>query len=156
MKKYLVFISMLSFLISCQEDVKFNNPSFQGVKDNVFWRAVDSKAILEANGGLTIEAYSRNEVITLKTTSALPQTYFLGNSTSKRATYILTEADGTIIFSTGIGFGDGQIVITEYDELGRTVSGTFKFNAVNSSNNPFAGEFLNFQQGIFYKVPLVQ
>lgn len=151
-----MFLGLLSIMVSCQEEVKFNNPAFQGVKDNVFWRAIDSKAILETGGGLTIEAYSRNEKIILKTSSSIPQTYFLGNSTSRMATYILTETAGVIAFSTGSGFGDGQIVITEYDQVGGTVSGTFKFNAVNSSNNPLAGELLNFQQGIFYKVPLVQ
>jgi hypothetical protein len=50
------------------------------------------------------------------------------------------------------GEGNGQIVLTEYDPINRTVSGVF--NAENSSNNPLEGTNLNFQQGVFYKVPI--
>lgn len=155
---------MLFSLVSCTEDVSFNNPSFQGLKDNVFWRAVESKASIAANGSLTIEAYSRSEVITLKIplpTTAVKQedesshiSYFLGTTTAKTAKYVLTDKDGTITFTTGLGVGDGQIAITDYDEVNKTVSGTFKFNAENTENNPLAGPILNFQQGVFYKVPL--
>jgi hypothetical protein len=141
--------------MSCQEEVKFNNPSFQGVKDNVFWRAVATTATIGSTGSLTIEAYLRNEKVTLKTTSTLAQTYFLGTSTSKTATYAITDdATGTIIFETGFGVGDGQIIITEYDALNKTVSGTYRFNANNTSNNPLAGPTINFQNGVFYKIPV--
>ena len=66
---------------------------------------------------MTIEAYTRNEKLTLKTTSTTAQTYPLGTSTSKTATYVLTDANGTITFATGLGIGEGQIVITEYDAV---------------------------------------
>jgi len=154
MKKLFLFVSILFAFVSCQEEVKFNNPSFQGLKDNVFWRAVESKALLASNGSLTIEAYTNDEKVILKTTSTIPQTYFLGTSTSKTATYILTDANGSITFSTGFGVGDGQIVITEYDAVNKTVSGTFRFNAKNVNNNPLGGPTLNFQEGVFYKVPV--
>lgn len=154
MKKQFLYIFLLFAFISCQDDVKFNSPSFQGQKDNVFWRAIDSKAILAANGSLSIEGYTRNEKLTLKTTSTTAQTYPLGTSTSKMATYVLTDANGTLTFSTGIGKGDGDIVIEEYDAVNKTVTGTFKFNAVNVNNNPLAGPILNFQYGHFYKVPV--
>lgn len=154
MKKQVLYILLLFAFISCQDDIKFNSPSFQGQKDNVFWRAIDSKAILAANGSLSIEAYTRNEKLTLKTTSTIAQTYPLGTSTSKMATYVLTDANGTITFSTGIGIGEGQIVIEEYDAVNKTVTGTFKFNAENVNNNPLVGPTLNFQYGVFYKVPV--
>ena len=154
MKKYFLFSILIFGFISCQDEVKFNIPSFQGQKDNVFWKAIDTKAILEANGSLSIEGFTRNEKLTLRTSSTIPQTYFLGTSTLKTATYVLTDTNGTITFSTGFGIGDGQIVITEYDEVNKTVSGTFKFNAENVSNNPLAGPVLNFQYGHFYKVPV--
>jgi hypothetical protein len=154
MKKRILFMIVLFSLVSCTQDISFNNPSFQGLKDNVFWRAIESKASIGANGSLTIEAYSGNEVITLKTTSTTAQTYFLGTSTSKTAKYVLTDKDGTITFTTGLGVGEGQIVITEYDAVSNTVSGTFKFNAENIDNNPLAGSVLNFQQGVFYKVTI--
>jgi hypothetical protein len=154
MKKQILFIVLLFAFISCESDVKFNNPSFEGQKDNVFWRAVDSKAGLAADGSLSVEGYTRNEKLTLKTTSTIAQTYPLGTSTSKTATYVLTETGDPITFSTGIGIGNGEIVITEYDAVNKTVSGTFKFNAENIDNNPLAGPLLNFQYGVFYKIPV--
>ncbi|MFV8325749.1 DUF6252 family protein [Flavobacterium sp. ZS1P14] len=155
MKNYFLFIVVIFSLVSCQEDVSFNSPSLQGVKDNVFWRAVQSKATLASDGSLLIEAYTRNETLSLKVTSTNAQTYFLGTSESKKVTYVLTDATGGLItFSTGFGIGDGQIVITDYDAVNKTVTGTFKFNAENTYNNPLAGPVVNFQQGIFYKVPV--
>ena len=154
MKKQILYISLLFAFVSCQEEVKFNNPSFQGLKDDIFWRAVASKATLSSNGALTIEAYTRNEKVTLKTNSKIPQTYILGTISSITAYYTLTEDNGTITFSAGNGFGDGQIEITEYDAVKKTVTGTFRFNAENFDNNPLFGPTLNFQQGVFYKVPV--
>lgn len=154
MKKHFLYLLLFTALISCSTEVKFNSPAFEGQKDKVFWRAVDSKATLAANGSLSIEGYTRNEKLTLKTTSTTPQTYILGTSTSKTATYVLTDASGTITFSTGIGIGNGEIVIEEYDAANKTVTGTFKFNAENINNNPLAGQILNYQYGKFYKVPV--
>ncbi|WP_413999944.1 DUF6252 family protein [Flavobacterium sp. W1B] len=62
------------------------------------------------------------------------EAYLLGASTSKMATYVFSDASGTITFSTGINIGNGQIVITEYDAVNNAVSGTFKFNAENIDN----------------------
>ena len=78
----------------------------------------------------------------------------MGTSTSKTATYVLTDATGTVTFATGFGIGEGQIVIEEYDAVKNTVSGTFKFNAENIYNNPLVGPVLNFQYGRFYKIPV--
>jgi hypothetical protein len=154
MKKQILFIVLLFALISCESDVKFNNPSFEGQKDNMFWRAVDSKATLMANGSLTIEAYTRNEIVTLKTTSTTTQIYPLGICTSNVATYVFTDASGTVTFLTGNGIGNGEIVIEEYDAVNKTITGTFRFNAENVNNNSLAGPLLNFQYGHFYKVPV--
>ncbi len=155
MKKYLLFVFVIFSLVSCQEDVSFNNPSLQGVKDNVFWRAVQSKAAVASDGSVLIEAYTRNETLSLKVTSTSAQTYFLGTSNANKVTYVQSDATGSLItFSTGFGIGDGEIVITNYDAVNKTITGTFKFNAENTYNNPLAGAVVNFQQGVFYKVPV--
>jgi hypothetical protein len=154
MKKQFLYLFLFIAFVSCTDEVKFNNPAFEGQKDNVFWRAVDAKASISTGGSLIIEAYTRNEVLTLKTTSTTAQTYPLGTSTSKMATYVLKDANGSITFSTGIGVGNGEIVIEEYDAVNNTVTGTFKFNAENIYNNPLAGPILNFQYGHFYKIPV--
>jgi hypothetical protein len=154
MRKYILFLITLFTLISCQEDVRFNNPSFQGLRDNTLWRAVDSRATITSGGTLTIKAYAANEIVTLNTTATKVQTYVLGATVSNSVAYVYTDAEGSITYATGSGFGDGQIVITEYDAVNKTVSGSFRFNAKNTSNNSLGGFFLNFQQGIFYNVPV--
>jgi hypothetical protein len=156
MKKQFLYILVLFAFVSCQDDVKFNSPSFQGQKDNVLWRAIDSKVILAANGSLSIEGYTRNETLTLITNSKNPGTYILGINNLNTATYVLEDSNPKITFKTeaGIDGVDGEIVIEKYDELNKTVTGKFKFNAVNVTNNPLVGPFLNFQYGRFYKVPV--
>lgn len=153
MKKYFLYSIILLCFISCEEDVKFDNPSFQGVKDNVFWRAVSSSAAA-SNSGVVINAYTRNEVVTLKTNGTTAKIYELGVSNAISASYVLSNAAGTIDYATGAGVGDGQIVITEYDATNKTISGTFRFNAENTLDNPLGDPILNFQQGVFYKVPI--
>lgn len=153
MKKLSLIIIVLFAFISCQEDVRFNNPSLQGMKDNVFWRAVESKATV-ASGSLLIEAYTGTETLTFKLASTAKKNYFLGIDNVNTVSYVLADPGGLITFSTGFGIGDGQITITEYDTVNNTVSGTFKFNAENTDNNPLAGPLVNFQQGVFYKVPV--
>ncbi len=156
MKKHFLFLIVLFSLFSCQEDVKFNNPAFQAMKDNVFWRAVQSRATVNSGGALVIEAYTATEVVTLKTNSTAVNTYYVGTSPTNTATYVYTDPQTkeTITFGSGFNVGDGQIEITEYDQVGKTISGTFKLNLVNTFDNPLAGPTLNFQYGVFYKVPV--
>lgn len=88
MKRFLpLFIIALAFS-SCQEDVKFNNPGFQGQLNDVFWRANDARAYVSATNKLTIEALTAYEKITLKTNSTNPSTYVLGTTNvNNSATY---------------------------------------------------------------------
>jgi hypothetical protein len=151
MKRFTSYIFLLFVIISCQEEVKFNNPAFQGQKDNVFWRAVDSKATLSA-GSLTIEGFTSTEKVTLKTTATIPGTYMLGSGVLNTASYTVADGNGTLDFSTGFADDEGQIVITDYDTSNKTVTGTFKFKAKNT--NLTFGSFLTFQKGVFYKVKI--
>ncbi|MEC4004023.1 DUF6252 family protein [Flavobacterium sp. SUN052] len=48
---------------------------------------------------------------------------------------------------------NGEIKITE--NTGDTISGEFKFNAINTNGNPSGPELVNFQYGTFYKVPVL-
>ena len=64
MKNQFLYIIVLFAFVFCQEDVEFNNPSFQDQKDNVFWRAINIKATLAANASLSIEGYTRKEKLT--------------------------------------------------------------------------------------------
>jgi hypothetical protein len=65
----------------------------------------------------------------------------------------IVGGDGTAkITVLNVEGSNGEISITE--NTGDTISGNFKFNAINISGNPLGGEQVNFQYGTFYKVPL--
>jgi hypothetical protein len=147
MKKLLFLLVAIIGLSSCEQDIQTNTPAFQGNKDNVLWRAKDSKVSIAADGSMTINAYSPNEVLTIKIPSSAPGTYILGLSDSFYASYTLTDANRTFHYETGLNKGNGTIVIKPSDAPG-TFSGTFKFNALNED-----GEVLNFNNGNFYKTP---
>lgn len=157
MKKYFLLLVVLFSLVACEENISFNNPSLQGTKDNVFWRGVQTKATIASDGSLLIESFTANETLSLKTTSTKSQTYFLGTSESKKAIYSVTDAaNGLITFSTGFGVGEGQIVIKEYDAVNSTITGSFKFSAKNSNVSSSTNPVVNFQNGVFYKVPVIK
>jgi hypothetical protein len=65
---------------------------------------------LGANGSLVIEAYTGNEVITLKITSTLLGTYTLGSSTEEIAAYVVKRSKQHGNFYHRFGKGNGQII----------------------------------------------
>ncbi len=162
MKKLLFLFTVSIALISCGEDVRFNNQAvFQGVKDNIFWQGSDAKAILGSNK-LKIQAVSLTETMVLEipipSTSIDPKnentfaTYVLGTSTNKKASFVTTIADEVYEYQTGVQGDVGEVVVSQYD--GVTVSGTFRFNAKNIDPTSTGNEFVNMQNGVFYKVPV--
>ena len=156
MKKIVSFFVMITLLSSCEENVKFNNPSVQGRLDNATWRAIDFQAFVDLNGALTINAYTSNQELILKTPSRNPAVYVLGENSARSASFITNFSGNQLIYATGANIGgDGQILIDEYDAVNNTVSGEFRFNAVNIENNPLGGELLNMQNGVFYKIPVL-
>ncbi|MFN3753104.1 DUF6252 family protein [Flavobacterium sp.] len=101
MKRFLSLILIAMAMTSCQEDVKFNNPGFQGLKDDVLWIANDTRAYLSGSGQLSIEAYTQFELITLNTNSANVGTYILGTTNSNNlATYSSTFNDVDLEYAT--------------------------------------------------------
>jgi hypothetical protein len=153
MRRLISVVVLFFILVSCEDQVKFNNPAVQGLKDNVVWKATLITAVKTTDGSLKIEAYQKNEILTLTTVAANVDAYPLGVDLSNRAVLLEKSADGSTTFSTGIDKGDGEIIITEMDNVNHTISGTFEFNASNESPDPLTGTDVNFQKGIFYKVP---
>lgn len=154
MKRIIAFLLVSLAITSCTQDIRFNNPSVQGLKDDVLWRASDSYGSLNGTNALTIVALNQFETLTLKTTSVNPGTYILGTSDSKKATFNDTKDGGNVTYQTSIDVGDGEIIITEFDQEARTVTGTFRFNAKNTVSTPQGNDNMNFQEGVFYKVPI--
>ena len=166
MKKAIYFLMIFIGLTSCSQDIAFNNnAAFQGVKDNVSWKAADSKAIIDIeNKSISIEAINYNESLTM--TMPLPdtfvnqknksthKTYSLGIDNKANVTYFQSLNEVQTDYEADFGIGDGEIVITDYD--GFTISGTYRFNLKNTDTASEEPETVNFQYGNFYKVPIIR
>lgn len=139
---------------SCTEDVKFNNPAFQGLKDNVFWRAQSYKAQMQTNGVFIIEGSLGFEKVTFNIPSPSQKTYILGVDDLTTASYSNTLPAQYEEFTTGENRGNGQITVTEYNVENQTISGTFKFNALNVDDADLEKTGINFTEGVFYKIPV--
>ena len=161
MKKIISLFLIAIVLSSCTQEVTFNNPSVQGTKDNYFWRAKSSSATVDVpNETITILALSQFETLTLSiplptATQSYPTTNLLGTGEISEATFSYNVNGQNLFYATGANAEDGQIILTEYDVLNKTVSGTYRFNAFNVTNNPLGNTLVNFKQGVFYKVPVI-
>lgn len=166
MKKFFAVAILLFALGSCGEDITFNDRAVvQGDKDNVFWKGSDATATITGNK-VVVTAVTLNETLTLQfNIPATPidpknhQTYIvrdLGVNNTGKATYTFKDDAGVeTLYDTGTSAtddGDGQIVISEYGN--GVVSGTFRFNAVNTDPDSEANHIVNYQNGVFYRVPI--
>jgi len=167
MKKILSLIIIVIAFSSCETDVKFSDPGFQGRKDNFVWRADDASATI-LDGQLTITAYRGLETVVLSVpaptvaiTKNNPVTFELatveGTST---ANYNYSDQGTAFNYVTGYddfegeGIGNGQVLINELDFVNKRVSGQFKFNVKYDGESEIVAENVNFQEGAFYHVPL--
>jgi len=161
MKKFIILFLATIALSGCTQEVTFNNPSVQGTKDNYFWRAQSFTATIDpVNNTILLEANSQFETLKLKmplpsATSPCPITSVLGTGSASEATFSYIVSGQNLIYTTGANTEDGQIILTEYDSVNKTVSGTFRFNSFISTTNPLVNPIVNFTQGVFYKVPVL-
>jgi hypothetical protein len=154
MKRWMFLLPVIMFVTSCTEDIKFNNPAFQTLKDNVFWRAQNYNAYIAGDGTMTVEGYLGYEKITLTTASPVVGTYILGVDDISTGYYGNDLPEKQSEFSTGTDKGNGQVIITEYNVENKTISGTFKFIAVNLNEEDTENPKVSLTEGVFYKVPL--
>ena len=152
MKKLVFSAIIATLLISCSNDVKFNNPAFQAQKQGVLWNASNYKATLSSNGNVTVLGFKDFETVTIRTYTINPHTSAFGVNGTNFAEYDNRAVGFTGNYSTGINGGNGQIVITNFSE--GTISGNFKFNAVNTNPSLLEPDSINFKSGVFYKIPV--
>jgi hypothetical protein len=163
MKKVALIITLLIAFCSCTQEVTFNNPSVQGMKDNFLWRAKSSNVVSDVvNNTLTITAINQLETLTFKVqrpnrivTKNTPITYALGVDYINTVNFNYRLNGTTLNYITGTNVGDGQVIITEYDPSINTLTGTFRFNSKNSTNSPLGNDIINFNLGVFYKIPIL-
>ena len=139
----LILIVFLNF--SCSNETEFNTSSFQGTKNYQSWSAKKLHAAYTDEGGLKIIGINTGESLTLITNNITEGVYVLGNTELSSAVF---EDNNFVIYST-FNNGDGEIIIDEYDSEGLTITGSFKFNSYSES-----GELINFNYGIFYRIPI--
>jgi len=155
MKKLWISAFLLISVFGCQNDIQFNMPSLQGIKDGVeLWRATFSAADIDA-GGLVVQGGYNSEVLSLVTTRDNVGTYLLGGNYQSEARF--EDAQG-IVYSTlnppdpsvSVYPADGEIVIVDFENSTNTVTGTFKFNAFTADGL----RSVNFIEGEFYQIRL--
>jgi Family of unknown function (DUF6252) len=148
--KKILFLLLVVFFSSCQEDVKFNAQAIQAQKDGTLWQAATFKAVLtQSNGYLVITATKGFETLTMRTNGAAPHNSTFGTDFVNYAELIDTTPNASGTFSTGIIGGSGEIKITDYSA--GTITGTFKFNAINDI---LVTKSILFRNGTIYKIPV--
>lgn len=161
MKKLILLFLVTLTLFGCTQEVTFNNPAVQGTKDNYFWRAQSFSATVDTvTNTIMLEADSQFETLTLKmplptATNPCPITSILGTGSASQATFSYAVNGQNLFYVTGLNAQDGQIILSEYDPINKTISGTYRFNSHNLVNNPLGNPIVNFINGVFYKIPVV-
>ncbi|NGX84419.1 DUF6252 family protein [Aequorivita sp. KMM 9714] len=125
MKKILLVLLSAFFIISC-EDTKVTDSALQANIDNNFYMAADARASVNDDGTLTILGSSQNEGMTIKLSSLAENSYTIGEGSSNFAMY---EGPGGSVYTT-LPDGEGMVTISEVNEVNKTISGIFHFNAI--------------------------
>lgn len=155
MKKWFFLLSILVLFVSCdKEEVVSNNPAFQSLNNDVFWRATSFSARIDSDGKLLIIGSLGSDSVVLQTALAKVQTYVLGIDDLSTATYTSTLSKKEALYKTGKELGSGHIVISQYNKETNTVSGTFAFVAPDNNDIMLVEKSARFKEGVFYKVPV--
>ena len=156
MKKLVLLSLVFVTIFSCSNEVEFNDPAFQGDRENELWRAKAFSASISDDGILTITGVNNYETVNLKISSVSEGSYVVGDESTIAAEYI----DGfDVLYSTNNNPDEsvslypelGEIVIEEIDMTTKTFTGTYRFLAFDASGLNSIG----FTNGIFYRVPLI-
>ncbi|WP_375238295.1 DUF6252 family protein [Aurantibacter sp.] len=162
MKKIFFLALLLITIVGCKEDLTFNTPSFDAVKNNEPWRADGFVAYNNDDGGYSIKGELGVETVIININEAVEGEYILNSGSSASAVY--RDATGTV-YSTKNDPDDsvtlypvgGKILLD--DVAGSSITGRFQFSAFTANglqgvtfsgnaNNAFDTE----RYGVFYKV----
>lgn len=168
MKKIVALLMIVSFLASCEEEVSFNSPAFQARKDNFMWRAKSYSAVYNpADSTLVLTAFEKFEKVTMTaypvlitgdgTTSFFQDaTFDLKNNENAIATYSNVNNGQNLLYSTDVvDDANGELVLQNGAlQKPGTISGTFRFDAPYIGVIPNTPERINFQNGVFYEIPI--
>ena len=105
MKKIFSLFVILIVFSSCSEEVKFNNPGFQALRDDVIWQGIDINAYISEDGSLRIVALAEDGDLELITSDSEVGTYYIGSTANNKANYNYTLNGANINYSTENTFG---------------------------------------------------
>ena len=156
MKKLNVVLIVILTMLSCSDEIRFNSPAMQANKNNELWRSDFFAADID-NGGFVIEGRNSGEIIQLITTTDSRGTFNLDLNSDNVAVFV--AADGTTYStknapdpSLGTYPTSGEIIVEDIDnDDPKNLYGTFWFYAYTADGL----KVINFNKGVFYKVPLV-
>jgi len=143
MKRILGILVLITAFYSC-ENLEDNTPALQLTVDQEFIEAIDARATENEDGSFLIQGITRVESLTLRIPSGTPGEYNLGGTSPNYATFENALGDA---YTTNPD-GSGRVIITNWDTSAKTLSGTFKFNAVLPERDT-----LFVQEGVFFQVP---
>jgi chaperonin GroES len=102
MKKIVQIFALILVMASCENDIKTNLPAFLGEKDNIAWRASDTKVTANPGGTITINAYKDNELVTLTVPNSVG-IHYLGTTTlGVNATYSSSNQQSLLLTKSSI------------------------------------------------------
>ncbi|WP_136667734.1 DUF6252 family protein [Flavobacterium sp. H122] len=102
MKKFFTLLTTCLALVSCQDDVTFNNPGFQATIDNVLWKANSKTVTLDRSGSVLIKGISTSHVLELNLQSSAVGTYVLGTADQMNLATYYSLKNSDVYYSTGL------------------------------------------------------
>jgi len=127
MKKIVQIFALILVMASCENDIKTNLPAFLGEKDNIAWRASDTKVTANPSGTITINAYKDNELVTLTVPNSVG-IHYLGTTTlGVNASYSSSNQQSLLFYETALI--EGPV----FKLQGVTIPGT-GYAALNGNN----------------------
>jgi len=145
MKNLVLFLFLASILTACT-NTEDNSPAFQANKEGAFYNALDTRAFLDSEGKFVIEGIDQKERLSLLISGTSEGTYNINGDTINIARYV--DESGNI-YSSEFG-GRGTVVISNYDIVNNSVSGTFNVEMILRDLDS-----LTFNRGIFFEVPII-
>ncbi|WP_177762776.1 DUF6252 family protein [Flavobacterium sp. I3-2] len=155
MKKSIIIVALALGLgfTGCEDDVKFNDPSFQAQRNYKLWRATNSVA--EVKDG-TLRVYGTDGVESLVMTIpnySFGATYDFGNNETNIATYRIIDENISYVFKTGYNLGGGHLTLDPVEkQVPGFISGTFLVKASRVEGGVVVD--MKLDQGVFFRIPL--
>ncbi|MGB6268382.1 MAG: DUF6252 family protein [Olleya sp.] len=158
MKRITIVLAVLLTLSSCGEELVFNTPAFLGYNGGELWEATNYRANVDDQGYLTVTGIRNLETINLRTNNTTEGSYALGNTVSSISSAIYEDELGAVYTTNSVPHpsvqvypSEGNITISEFNLIERTVSGTFTFHSFDNTGLNHE----NFNKGYFYNVPIL-